>query len=152
VGKDPPGTHCTAGWVGPRAGLDTRLEEKSFRLRWGSNPHCPFIQSVARHYTDWATLAHIQIVYNTFLCWKVHNYMLQSLNTAWAWLWTDLKCVPVLMFTPELAFYNNNWICAIQNHHLADTQSAASLPAAEENYKDISHRYTVELPVTFSFQ
>jgi hypothetical protein len=28
-----PGTNCTGGWVGPRAGLDTeakRLEEKSF--------------------------------------------------------------------------------------------------------------------------
>jgi hypothetical protein len=23
-GKGPPGTHCTGGWVGPRAGLDTR--------------------------------------------------------------------------------------------------------------------------------
>jgi hypothetical protein len=24
-----PGTHCTGGWVGPRAGLDTEIEEKS---------------------------------------------------------------------------------------------------------------------------
>jgi hypothetical protein len=27
-GERTPGTHCTGGWVGPRAGLDT--EEKSF--------------------------------------------------------------------------------------------------------------------------
>jgi hypothetical protein len=26
--KDPPGTHCTEGWVGPRAGLDTEAREK----------------------------------------------------------------------------------------------------------------------------
>jgi hypothetical protein len=29
-GERTYGTHCTGGWVGPRAGLDTRLEEKSF--------------------------------------------------------------------------------------------------------------------------
>jgi hypothetical protein len=27
-GKGPPGTHCTAGWVCPRAGLDTETREK----------------------------------------------------------------------------------------------------------------------------
>jgi hypothetical protein len=26
-GKDPPGTHCTGGWVGPRAGLDILLSD-----------------------------------------------------------------------------------------------------------------------------
>jgi hypothetical protein len=25
-----PGTHCTGGWVGPRAGLDTEATGKSF--------------------------------------------------------------------------------------------------------------------------
>jgi hypothetical protein len=30
-GERTPGTHCTGGWVGPRAGLDTeRIKEKSF--------------------------------------------------------------------------------------------------------------------------
>jgi hypothetical protein len=24
-----PGTHCTGGWVGPRAGLDTETREKN---------------------------------------------------------------------------------------------------------------------------
>jgi hypothetical protein len=28
-GKDPRGTHWIGGWVGPRAGLTQRLEEKS---------------------------------------------------------------------------------------------------------------------------
>jgi hypothetical protein len=29
-GKRTPGTHCTGGWVGPRADLDTKAGEKSF--------------------------------------------------------------------------------------------------------------------------
>jgi hypothetical protein len=28
-GKGPPGTHCTGGWVGPRAGLDTEARGKN---------------------------------------------------------------------------------------------------------------------------
>jgi hypothetical protein len=52
-GKDS-GTHCTGGWVGPRAGLDTEARGKSFRLCPGSNLDRPFVQPVARHYTDWA--------------------------------------------------------------------------------------------------
>jgi hypothetical protein len=28
-GKRPPGTHCTGGWVGPRAGLDTEARWKN---------------------------------------------------------------------------------------------------------------------------
>jgi hypothetical protein len=33
-GKDP-GTHCTGGWVGPRAGLDTEARGKILRPRRG---------------------------------------------------------------------------------------------------------------------
>jgi hypothetical protein len=33
------------------------LEEKSFRLCRGLNPDRPVVQSVVRHYTDWATPA-----------------------------------------------------------------------------------------------
>jgi hypothetical protein len=36
-GKDP-GTHCTGGWVGPRAGLDTEDTGKILCPRRGSNP------------------------------------------------------------------------------------------------------------------
>jgi hypothetical protein len=41
-----PGTHCTGGWVGPRAGLDTRARKKLFRLCRGSTS---LVQSVVRH-------------------------------------------------------------------------------------------------------
>jgi hypothetical protein len=34
-----------------------RLEEKYFWLCWGSNLDRPVVQSIARHYTDWATRA-----------------------------------------------------------------------------------------------
>jgi hypothetical protein len=52
-----PGTHCTEGWVGPRAGLDTELRGKILNLCRGSNLDRPVVQSVVRHYTDWATPA-----------------------------------------------------------------------------------------------
>jgi hypothetical protein len=38
LGKEPPGTQCTGGWVGPRAGWTQRLEEKTIRLCRESNP------------------------------------------------------------------------------------------------------------------
>jgi hypothetical protein len=44
-GERTPGTHCTGGWVGPRAGLDTEARGKI-------EPRSPVIQSVVRHYTD----------------------------------------------------------------------------------------------------
>jgi hypothetical protein len=46
------GTHCTGGWVGPRAGLDTEVRGKSLRLCRGSNPDRLVVQPVVRHYTD----------------------------------------------------------------------------------------------------
>jgi hypothetical protein len=32
-GKGPPGTHCIAGWVGLRAGLDTGARRKILNIR-----------------------------------------------------------------------------------------------------------------------
>jgi hypothetical protein len=46
-GKDP-GTHCTGGWVGPRAGLDTETRGKILPPAGDR----PVVQTVARHYTD----------------------------------------------------------------------------------------------------
>jgi hypothetical protein len=49
-GERTPGTHCTGPvWT-------QRLKEKSFRPCWGSKPD-RLVQSVARHYTGWATPA-----------------------------------------------------------------------------------------------
>jgi hypothetical protein len=42
-----------AGWA-PEPVWPQRLEEKSFRLCRGSNLYRPVVQTVARHYTDWA--------------------------------------------------------------------------------------------------
>jgi hypothetical protein len=49
-----PSTHCTGGWVGPRAGLDSQVRGKISCLCQGSNIDHPVVQSVARHYADWA--------------------------------------------------------------------------------------------------
>jgi hypothetical protein len=55
-GKDP-GTHCTWGWVGPRAGLDTEDRGKILCPCQGSNPDRPVVQPVVKHYTAWANPA-----------------------------------------------------------------------------------------------
>jgi hypothetical protein len=52
-GETIPGTHCTAGWVGSRAGLDTEARGKIISPLLGIEPRssaCP-----ARQHTDWAT-------------------------------------------------------------------------------------------------
>jgi hypothetical protein len=45
-----PGTHCTGGWVGPRAGLDTEARAKI--LLPSAGDLTPIVQSVFSHYTD----------------------------------------------------------------------------------------------------
>jgi hypothetical protein len=54
-GERTPGTHCTGGWVGLRAGLDTEARGKIICLCRGSNLYCPVVLYVVRQYTDWAT-------------------------------------------------------------------------------------------------
>jgi hypothetical protein len=49
------GTHCTGGWVDLRAGQDTEARGKILCPCRGSNLDRPVVQSVVRHYTDWAT-------------------------------------------------------------------------------------------------
>jgi hypothetical protein len=51
----PIGTHWTGGWVGLRAGLDTEDRGKIICPCRGSNPDCPVVQPIVRHYTAWAT-------------------------------------------------------------------------------------------------
>jgi hypothetical protein len=57
-GERTPSTHCTGGWVGPRAGLDKETVGKILCPCQGSNPNCPVVQPIARHYTAWANSAH----------------------------------------------------------------------------------------------
>jgi hypothetical protein len=39
--RKAPGTHCTGGWVGPRAGLDTEATRKILSLLPGIQPRSP---------------------------------------------------------------------------------------------------------------
>jgi hypothetical protein len=48
--RERPDTHCTGGWVGPRAGLDRRGKS---RPPPGFDPRT--VQSVASRYTDYTT-------------------------------------------------------------------------------------------------
>jgi hypothetical protein len=45
-GERTPGTHCTGGWVGPRAGLDTEARGKILCPCRGSIPDRPVVQPV----------------------------------------------------------------------------------------------------------
>jgi hypothetical protein len=56
-GERTPCTHCTGGWVDPRAGLYTEDRGKILCPRRGSNPDRPVVQPIVRHYTAWATPA-----------------------------------------------------------------------------------------------
>jgi hypothetical protein len=47
-----PGTHCTGGWVGPRAGLDTEAREKILWRCRGSDLNHPVVKYLTRHYAD----------------------------------------------------------------------------------------------------
>jgi hypothetical protein len=69
LGERTPGTNWIGGWVGLRAGLDTEARGKILFLfrRW--NPGRPVIQSLVRHYADWATPAP-----------RVEEYILQILT------------------------------------------------------------------------
>jgi hypothetical protein len=40
-GERTPGTHCTGGWVGPRAGVDTEARGKILYLLPGIEPRSP---------------------------------------------------------------------------------------------------------------
>jgi hypothetical protein len=77
-------TRWTGGWVGLRAGLD-RIEEKSFA---SDRDRTPVVQSVVRHYTDWATPSPISSSCNyllldgqiLFLCSGTENSLIHALT------------------------------------------------------------------------
>jgi hypothetical protein len=87
--KRNAGTHWIGGWVGLRAGLHTEVGGKILCLCKGSNPDRPVIQSVVRHYTDWATPAHIidgRILKTAkvgwpHMTWSSHQMSCKSINS-----------------------------------------------------------------------
>jgi hypothetical protein len=50
--RAPPGTHCTGGWVGPRADLDAESRGKILCLCRGSNPGRP-VRSQTLHWLSY---------------------------------------------------------------------------------------------------
>jgi hypothetical protein len=97
--RERPGTHCTGGWVGPRAGLD----------RWGkiSPPPTGFdpwtVQPVASRYTDYATRP-------TCVCMPVCNHVtLRNLFNG-----TDILCdyenTVTGSFNKWLAYFKINFL------------------------------------------
>jgi hypothetical protein len=51
-GERTPGTHCIAGWVGLRVGLDTEARGKILCLCWETNPGHLVHSQTLYYYTD----------------------------------------------------------------------------------------------------
>jgi hypothetical protein len=78
-GKGPPVPIVQdAGWASEPVWTQ-RLEEKSFAPRRGSNPDCPVVQPVVRHYTAWATPAPVRIVACVNLQWNNRSIALTNI-------------------------------------------------------------------------
>jgi hypothetical protein len=88
-GERTPGTHCTGGWVSPRAGLDAVDTGKFLCLCRGSNPDRPVVQPVVRHCSDWATPVHMyECIYTrVYVCIHTCTYVCSR------YVWMDPSCV-----------------------------------------------------------
>jgi hypothetical protein len=93
-GERIPGTHCTGGWVGPRAGLDTEATGKILSPLPGIEPRSPIIQPLARHYTELPS-SHILISADTkFRNKKKFRYGIRAYTGRFR-LWSHTKFHPV---------------------------------------------------------
>jgi len=63
--RETPDTHCTGGWVGPRAGLDKKISSPP-----GFDPRT--VQPVASRYTDYAT-GHIYLLLWVLIRCRYHR-------------------------------------------------------------------------------
>jgi hypothetical protein len=58
LGKDPPGAHCTRGWVGPGVGIND-IDNRNISYSYGeSNPNSSPVHPIARRYTDLAIMSY----------------------------------------------------------------------------------------------
>jgi hypothetical protein len=69
-GERTPGTHCTGGWVGPRAGLDAEARREKSSAPVGDRT--PIVQPIVRHYTDSATPAPTSSLKYRYMLTKTH--------------------------------------------------------------------------------
>jgi hypothetical protein len=77
-GEGTPGTHCTGGWVGPRAGLDTEVRGKILCPCRGSNPDHP-VRSQTLYWLSYpgsSSIPSLSNFENTYPWNKnIHNWM-----------------------------------------------------------------------------
>jgi hypothetical protein len=113
-----PGTHCTRGWVGPRAGLDTEDRGKILCPCRGSNPDRPFVQPVVRHYTAWATPAPyaIYVAHRNSMHCSVHTgtvaislFALSLNDRRHLSIYFFLFVVYLTALTQQVRLYNVEW-------------------------------------------
>jgi hypothetical protein len=111
-GERTPGTHCTGGWVGLRASLGTEVRGIILCPCRGLNPVRLVIQSVVRHYTDWATPAPNYLHSST----NVVSLMLSTGYCYVCWccvIYCSKVCFPVSAVCEMWSSVNPHLICKV---------------------------------------
>ena len=135
-----PVTHCTAGWVGPRAGLDVCRKS---RPSPGFNPRT--VEPVASRYTSWAIAAHNcfviyprilttktrvwhkSLLHDTSCNTKIHlNLIFTYMRVLFCKLWTSTEnLIPKLRkFPPPLI---------LNSQHLQRPENLGQIPRKGRN-------------------
>jgi hypothetical protein len=95
--REIPGTHCTGGWVGPRAGLDRCGK---YRPPPGFDPRT--VQPVTSRYTEWVTRTTGNCIVsgnekynNTRTPWMALGYTCrENVHNAYCKKWVGCQCDP----------------------------------------------------------
>jgi hypothetical protein len=106
-GERSPGIHCTEGWVGPRAGLDTEVTGKILCPCRESNPDRPVVQPVVRHYTALANPVPSRLCY----CIDVGKNLTDISNANFEYL--DSLC----LWCGDSHCTGRHWSCYVKPQH-----------------------------------
>jgi hypothetical protein len=132
LGEKATSTHCIGGWVGPEPVWMQRLEEKSST---SAGDRTPAVQSIVRHYTDWATwltpesgtaiistvLLHDEHLSQTNpSCIQIFCYLLAHFTLTWYFLvricTTELFMNSNKSFQSEVQSDNEHMFCSWIHH------------------------------------
>jgi hypothetical protein len=125
-GKGPPVPIVQENGWAPEPVWTQRLEEKLFRLCRRSNPDRPVVQSVSRHYTDWATrLKKMRVYilpefYPTLNC-DLNKFRPSGNLCTYNGVWFVMEWLYICVMTDHYNFYHGNavkglfWPCMLHD-------------------------------------
>jgi hypothetical protein len=141
-------THCTGGWVGPRADLDTEDRGKILCPCRGSNPDHPIVQPVVRHYTAWAnpapTVSHYSI--KLFQQSPPHTHTHAHKIGDSLQLWTDDNSVAINNF--KYFFYRSPLVVSSSAFRAWWYRDPATLGARQQRPSRLKTLYELYKPKT----